>query len=157
MFVKLSQSEHFLLPTRKNVPSLPNPPPNVLPPPEVAFLDPILKTTWVVLSGGARVWEDNLVLLCNHALGWSPPPHQAPRDKAHALAQRPDAMGGRGWGPVGREIEQKPRGDPVVPRGWKRDGTRHEGCEQGKPGEVPQPRSRHLGTWQPGLSFSCFL
>lgn len=117
MFVKLGYSLRALSPfhTGKMSPSLPNPSPNIFPPPEVAFLDPTLKTTWVVLSGGARAWESNLVLLCNHALGWSPQPHQPPGDKAHALAQRPDAMGGLGWSPAGREIEQRPRATKWFP------------------------------------------
>lgn len=107
----------FSSPHRKSVPSLPVPSPNVLPPPEVAFLDPILKTTWVVLSGGARAWEDNLVLLCNHALGWSPQPHQPPGDKAHALAQRPERHG-------------RPRVGPS----WKGDKSRGHGRPSGSHG-----------------------
>lgn len=35
--------------------------------------------------------------------------------------------------------------DRVVPRGGKQDGTRHEGCEQGKPGEVPTALSQAFG------------
>lgn len=68
------------------------------------------------LSGGARVWEDNLPLLCNHGLGWSPQPHQPPGDKAHAWARDQNPMGGLGWCRVGREIRAEATGDQVAPR-----------------------------------------
>lgn len=78
---------------RENVSSLPIPCPKVLQPLEAALLDPMPKTSWVGLPGGVRGWEDNLLLLCNHILGWSPQPHQPPGEKAHALGQRPELNG----------------------------------------------------------------
>lgn len=36
-------------------------------------------------------------------------------------------------------------GDQVVPRGRKQDGARKNGCEQGKPGEVPAALSQAFG------------
>lgn len=59
----------------------------------------MLVTTWVGLSGRARVWENSLLLLCNHTLGWSPQPCQCPGDKAHALGWRPDPDGRPGAWP----------------------------------------------------------
>ena len=61
------------------------------------------------------------------------------------LARDQNPVGGLGWGQVGKETKAEPTGDPAVPRGGKQDGTRHEGCEQGKPGKVPAASSQAFG------------
>lgn len=108
VFDELGQSsEHSFLSPQGKCPKPAISYPNVLQPSAAALLDPMSKTTWVGLSVGARVWEDNLPLLCNHGLGWSAQPRQPPGDKAHALGQRPE-----------------PYGRPGVGLSWKGDNSR---------------------------------
>ena len=103
---------------KENVPSLLIPYPKVLQPSEVILLDPMLKTTWVGPSGRV-VWENNLPLLCNPALGWSPQPRQPPGDTAHALGQRPEPGGRPRIGPSWKRDKSRTHEGPSVSQEWK--------------------------------------
>lgn len=122
---------------RKNVPSLPIPYPIVLQSSEVALLDPMLKTTWVGLSGRGECGRttSHYYVIRPWVGHHSPAGPQGTR--LMLLAGDQNLVGGLGWGQVAKETKVEPMGDQVVPRGGKQDGTRHEDCEQGKPGKVP--------------------
>lgn len=132
----------------------PIPSPNVLPPSEAAFLDPVLKTTWVGPSGGARAWQDNLLLLCNHARAGH---HSPASPQGTSLLPWPGGqspVGGPGRGRAGREIRAEATGDQVVPRGGNEmaPATRavNKGSQTGCRGPVP-------GVWELGSRGRVFV
>lgn len=145
MFVEVGpSSEHSLLSPQGKCPKPAHSLSKVLQPSEVALLDPMLKTTWVGPSGRV-VWENNLLLLCNPALGWSPPPRQPPGDKAHALGQRPEPGGRPRVGPSWKRDKSRTHGGPSVSQEWKARWCPPRDHEQGQPGEVSATLAQAFG------------
>lgn len=139
------------------------------------LLDPILKNHqlgWAPLM--VRDGECGRTTFCYCVIMcWvghhSPTSRQGTRLMSQARDQNP--VGGLGWGLVGRGPGEEPMGDQVFPGVGNKMASATRAGNKGSQARCPRPCPRllgrrvvtkgmetcTLGTWQPGLGFSCFL